>query len=131
MANAEKKVQPKKYFPASEKSGSGAESPAATSASISPAVGVKRAGIDTAGKTMADFEYFTNRKLVDKKTKEESGKARVAVEKGSTTAKIEYTCPACANAGYLEQAFEKIPLYFNCEKCEYKVKIDKLKKGKK
>lgn len=102
-----------------------------TSASVEKAPAGPASRIDTAGKTMADFEYFTNRKLVYKKTKEESGKARVAVEKGSTTAKIEYTCPACANAGYLEQAFEKIPLYFNCEKCGYKVKVDKLKKGKK
>jgi len=102
----------------------------ANSASVSPDGSAKK-GIDTTGKTMADFSYFTNRKLIYKKTKEESGKAKIAVEKGSTTAKIEYTCPACANTGYLEQEFIKIPLYFNCEKCDYKVKVDKLKKAKK
>lgn len=94
-------------------------------------VGIKMGKIDTTGKVMADFEYFTNRKLADKKTGEETGKAKVAVEKGSTTAKIEYKCPACKNEGYLEQPFEKIPLYFYCEACNFKVKIDKLKKGMK
>ena len=56
--------------------------------------------IDLKNKKMDDFTYFTRRTLSNKKG-EEKGRALVVVEKGSTMAKIEYTCPFCEKSDLL------------------------------
>ena len=86
--------------------------------------------IDFSNKTMADFRYYTKRSLFDKRTGG-NGRAIVVVEKGSDTARIEYTCPKakCGHQGLVEIPFKRPPFSFECQGCKKKVKIQKLKKA--
>ena len=66
------------------------------------AIAPKATKINTEGKTMADFEFFRQRKILNKE-KQETGHGLVAIPKGSGILQIEYTCPYCKHKGYDEQ----------------------------
>jgi hypothetical protein len=56
-----------------------------------------------------------------------SGKIRVLVPPHSETAMIEYTCPECKHSAYKEQAWKR-PFSTNCDKCNARMTVPKLKK---
>jgi len=77
---------------------------------------------------MGQFRYVTNRTVANKAGKE-TGKIRCMVRNGSETAEGDYTCPECVHQGKVNQAFKR-PLSVRCNKCNFLIKLPKLK-GKK
>lgn len=78
----------------------------------------------------ADCEYHTIRTL------ENNGRVRALVVKGEKVLHIEYVCPKCGHSAYKNQEWAqvskaaKIKFTVDCEKCGFKIKVEKLK-GKK
>lgn len=70
--------------------------------------------------------YHTWRDVKNSK-KEIAGKIRVLVPPKSSTAMVEYTCPECKHSAYVEQEWKR-PFYFKCEKCGFRLSVQKLKK---
>ena len=62
------------------------------------AMAPKPTKIELEGKTMADFEFFRQRKIVNKEG-EETGHGLVAVPKDSCIIQVEYKCPYCQYDG--------------------------------
>ena len=81
--------------------------------------------------TTKDCEYHTLRAL------ENGGKIRALVIKGDKTLHIEYVCPECKHSGYETQEYKKVSkaarirFSVKCGKCGFKIKVEKLKGGKK
>ena len=78
-----------------------------------------------------DAEYHTLRAL------EGGGKVRALVIKGDKTLHIEYVCPKCKHTGYKAQEYKKVSkaarirFSVRCDKCDFNIKVEKLKGGKK
>ncbi|MBI4896537.1 MAG: hypothetical protein HY832_03245 [Candidatus Aenigmarchaeota archaeon] len=75
--------------------------------------------------TPRDCTYHTNREGRNKENKQ-AGYVRVLVPKTSTTAMVEYVCPECSYAGYLEMPWDK-RFAFKCQKCSYRMSVSKLR----
>jgi len=111
-------------------------------AEMKQALAPKAKRIDLEGKSMADFDFFRQRKILNREG-EETGHGLVAVPKGSGTLQIEYTCPYCQHRGYDEQPvpepkplpngkvrkvkMSKKSIKFRCEGCGKTVYVQKLK----
>jgi len=87
------------------------------------AMAPKPTKIELEGKSMADFEFFRQRKITNKEG-EETGHGLVAVPKDSGIIQIEYTCPYCKHHGYDEQEVPE-------PKVNKKGKLKKVKLSKK
>lgn len=87
------------------------------------AMAPKPTKIELEGKTMADFEFFRQRKIVNKEG-EETGHGLVAVPKDSCIIQVEYKCPYCQYDGYDEQPVPE-------PKVNKKGKLKKVKLSKK
>lgn len=70
-----------------------------------------------------ECDYHTNRTVKSKEGKP-TGNIRVLAYKGN--AMVEYTCPECEHTGYTEQEWIK-PFSINCEKCNHRMAVPKLK----
>ena len=81
--------------------------------------------------TPSGCEYHTIRDL------ENNGRLRALVIKGESVLHIDYTCPKCGHTGYKKQEYVKVSkaaairFVVECDKCKFKIKIEKLKGGKK
>lgn len=73
----------------------------------------------------SDCAYHTWRDVLNK-DKKPTGKVRILVKKGETTAHVEYICPECGHYEYTTVAWKK-PFDFKCSKCSFVVKVPKLK----
>jgi len=70
-----------------------------------------------------DCDYHTQRSIKNSKG-EATGKLRVLAIHGN--AMVEYVCPECEHYGYTEQEWKR-PFYFRCEKCNFKMSVQKMK----
>lgn len=73
-----------------------------------------------------EIKYITTRNLQNS-AGEIKGKVRVIVLKGENMADIDLTCPECGFVQKKKQEF-KLPLNLQCEKCNFKIKIQSLRK---
>ncbi|MEM5829596.1 MAG: hypothetical protein QW040_02760 [Candidatus Aenigmatarchaeota archaeon] len=73
-----------------------------------------------------EISYITTRDLQNS-AGQTKGKVRVIVLKGESIANIELICPECGQAQKKKQEF-KIPLDLRCEKCGFRVKLQRLRK---
>lgn len=90
---------------------------------LKQALAPKAKKVNLEGKTMADFEFFRQRKIVNKEG-QETGHGLVAVPKDSGIIQIEYKCPYCLHDGYDEQPVPE-------PKVNKKGKLKKVKLSKK
>ena len=74
---------------------------------------------------MGMFRYLTNRTIRDK-AGEENGKIRVVVKTGSDTAEVDYVCPECRCSEHIEKPWER-PFSVRCSKCNFNIKLPKMK----
>lgn len=79
---------------------------------------------------MGKFCYVTNRTLDSKAGVNEAGRAKIFVLTGTNTLEGDYRCPECGHEGKINQEFKR-PISFRCEKCEFLIKLPKLKGKKK
>ena len=70
-----------------------------------------------------EISYITTRILESPNGK---GKIRIIVPKGSSTAMVEFLCPNCGEKWKGEKEW-KIPFTMECEHCDFKVKIRRLR----
>lgn len=77
---------------------------------------------------MGQFRYVTNRTLVNK-AKQKRGRIRIMVRNGSDLAEGDYQCPECSHEGQINQEFKR-PLKVRCGKCNFLMRIPKLKNQK-
>ena len=77
---------------------------------------------------MGEFKYITNRTL-ENKSGQEAGRIKAAVRNNSNQVEGIYSCPECKADGKINQPFKR-PLSVRCVKCNYLMKLPKLK-GKK
>ncbi|MDD5416917.1 MAG: hypothetical protein PHU12_02990 [Candidatus Aenigmarchaeota archaeon] len=81
--------------------------------------------------TPSGCEYHTIRDF------ENNGRLRALVIKGDNVLHVEYICPNCGHKGYKKQEYVKVSkaasirFVVECDKCKFKMKIEKLKGGKK
>ena len=74
---------------------------------------------------MGQFRYVTNRTLRNKND-EEKGRLRAFVRTGSDTAEGDYECPECGDKGKINQVWKR-PFTVRCQKCNFLMKIPKMK----
>jgi len=74
---------------------------------------------------MGNYSYITNRTLEDENGKV-TGKIRVLVRKGSTTAEVDYICPKCKHNEHTEKEWKK-PFSVKCSACGYLIRVPSLK----
>ncbi len=74
----------------------------------------------------SECAYHTRRDVKNAK-KQITGKIRVLVPKNSTNAMVEYTCPECKHSAYTEQEWKR-PFFVKCDKCSFRMSVQKLKK---
>jgi peptide subunit release factor 1 (eRF1) len=73
----------------------------------------------------SDCLYHTNRRLKNKKM-EPTGHIRVLALKKDSIARVEYTCPECRHAAYVETPWKK-PFSIKCEKCGFLIRVPKMR----
>lgn len=78
---------------------------------------------------MGMFKYVTNRTIANK-AGEEKGKIKMMVKNESDTLEGEYLCAECGNKGKVNQFFKR-PISVRCEKCNFLMRVPKLKGKKK
>lgn len=74
----------------------------------------------------SDCTYHTWRDVKNAE-RQIAGKIRILVPKGSSNAMVEYTCPECKHAAYVEQEWKR-PFFVKCGKCGFRITVSKLKK---
>ena len=74
---------------------------------------------------MGNYRYVTNRTLRNKNY-EEKGRLRVFVRNESDTIEGDYECPECGFKGKISQIWKR-PFVFRCSKCNFLIKIPKMK----
>ena len=75
---------------------------------------------------MGQFSVISSRRLKNK-AGQETGRLKVLVRTGSTTAETSYKCPECLNEGQINLEWQR-PFVVACQKCSGKMKMEKLKK---
>jgi len=87
--------------------------------------------IEKRGIKPADCGYHTLRDL------ENGGRFRALLIKGEKMTHIEYKCPECGHVAYTTQEWVPVSkavlvrFVVECAKCKFKIKVEKLKGGKK
>ena len=74
---------------------------------------------------MGNFRFVSNR-TVKNKSGQETGRIKVLVKKDSDLAETDYKCPECLHEEHITPKWER-PFSFNCSKCDFKIKLPKLK----
>ena len=78
---------------------------------------------------MGNYRYVTCRTVANK-AGELNGKIKAFVKTGSENLEGEYKCPECENEGKINQVFKR-PISVRCEKCNFLMRMPKLKGKKK
>lgn len=68
--------------------------------------------------------YHTMRSVRNSKN-QRTGKIRV-LAMPDNVARVEYTCPECLHEAYTETEWKR-PFYVKCEKCGFKISVQKMK----
>ncbi|MBU0898481.1 MAG: hypothetical protein KKB03_03805 [Nanoarchaeota archaeon] len=74
---------------------------------------------------MGNYKYITNR-ILKNKAEEEKGFLKTRVPNDSDIAEGMYKCPECENQGKINQEWKR-PFSVRCEKCNFLMRISKLK----
>lgn len=87
--------------------------------------------IEKRGIKPADCAYHTLRDF------ENGGRLRALLIKGEKMTHVEYKCPSCGHESYVTQPWVPVSkaalvrFVVECAKCKFKIKVEKLKGGKK
>jgi len=71
------------------------------------------------------YRFVSNRVIKNSKG-EDRGKMRVLVPHDSGNAQVDYVCPECGLSKHVETAWER-PFSVRCSKCDFLMKLPKLK----
>lgn len=74
---------------------------------------------------MGQFRFVSNRSVKNSKG-QDTGNMRVLVRTGSETAETRYKCPECLFEEEMQAPWER-PFLVTCTKCQFKIKLPKLK----